>query len=235
VFDHVTIGVADTARSRRFYDSALAPLEVPVTRGDEFFEWGDFSIAVTPRRARTQRAHVAFAARSRAHVDAFWRAAVDAGGTDNGAPALRPRYHENYYGGYVRDPDGNNVEAVFQGRRPGTIDHMSLRVRDRALSERFYATVLELLAPRRHGLDDAVGFLSDSGDLWLYDGRPTQNLHFAFTAPDNATVDAFWKAGTSAGFIDNGPPGERRYHRGYYGAFLLDPDGNNVEAVSHNR
>jgi catechol 2,3-dioxygenase-like lactoylglutathione lyase family enzyme len=237
VFDHVTIGVANIDVSRRFYDGAFAALEVPVSRGDEFLEWGDFSIAITPRRARTRRAHVALAARSRAHVDAFWRAALDAGGTDNGAPGIRPHYHESYYGAFVLDPDGNNVEAVFHGvgRAPAEIDHLSLRVRNRALSERFYAAVLEVFAPRRYGLDDAAGFLSGNGGLWLYDGKPTENLHFAFAAPDNAAVDAFWSAGTEAGFIDNGPPGERRYHRGYYGAFLLDPDGNNVEAVSHNR
>jgi len=232
VFDHVTIGVADIDVSRRFYDRAFAALEVPVSRGDEFLEWGDFSIAITPRRARTRRAHVAFAARSRAHVDAFWRSAVDAGGTDNGAPGLRPHYHESYYGAFVLDPDGNNVEAVFHGaeRAPAEIDHIGLRVRDARLARRFYERVLEPLGHTAVS-DDPLGF---GGRLWIEEDAPTQNFHFAFAA-DNAAVDAFWSAGTGAGFIDNGPPGERRYHRGYYGAFLLDPDGNNVEAVSHNR
>jgi hypothetical protein len=69
----------------------------------------------------------------------------------------------------------------------------------------------------------------------LLEGERTANIHFAFVARDNATVDAFWQAGTDAGFIDNGPPGERpQYHRGYYASFLLDADGNNVEAVCHN-
>jgi catechol 2,3-dioxygenase-like lactoylglutathione lyase family enzyme len=233
VFDHVTIGVADIDASRRFYDRAFGALEVPISRGEEFLEWGDFSIAITPRRARTQRAHVAFAARSRAHVDAFWRAAVDAGGTDNGAPGLRPRYHESYYGAFVLDPDGNNVEAVFHGasRVPGEIEHVGIRVRDLRLARRFYETVL---TPLGHEVirDDPLAF---AWRMWIHAGEPTQNLHFAFATRDNATVDAFWTAGTEAGFIDNGPPGERRYHRGYYGAFLLDPDGNNVEAVFHNR
>jgi catechol 2,3-dioxygenase-like lactoylglutathione lyase family enzyme len=234
VFDHVTIGVSDEDASRRFYDAAFAALEVPVTRGDDFLEWGDFSIGLAPRRARTRRAHIALAARSRAHVDAFWRAAVDAGGTDNGAPGLRPRYHADYYGAYVLDPDGNNVEAVFHGvdRAPGEIDHLGLKVRSLRLARRFYETVLAPLG-QTVVREEPLGF---GGRLWLDEGDPTENIHFAFAAPDNATVDAFWRAGTEAGFIDNGPPGERPvYHPGYYGAFLLDPDGNNVEAVCHNR
>ena len=67
------------------------------------------------------------------------------------------------------------------------------------------------------------------------DGEPTQNLHLAFETHDNATVDAFHRELTAAGYNDNGPPGERDYHPGYYGAFVLDPDGNNVEVVNHNR
>jgi catechol 2,3-dioxygenase-like lactoylglutathione lyase family enzyme len=238
VFDHVTIGVADTDAARRFYDAAFSALEVGVSRGDEFLEWGDFSLGLAPRRARTRRAHVAFAARSRAHVDAFWRATTEAGGTDNGEPGLRPKYHGDYYGAFVLDPDANNIEAVFHGSpgRPGAIDHLSLRARSASLSARFFETVLEPLGVRRARTSDAlVGFRHDEGSLWVYEGAPTQNLHFAFAAPDNAGVDAFWEAGTAAGFIDNGRPGERKYHHGYYAAFLLDPDGNNVEAVCHNR
>jgi catechol 2,3-dioxygenase-like lactoylglutathione lyase family enzyme len=237
VFDHVTVGVSDLDRSRAFYDAALAPLEIPISRGDQFYEWGDFSISRTGGRAVSQHVHVAFAARSRAHVDAFWRAATAAGGADNGGPGLRPHYHENYYGAFVLDPDGTNAEAVFHGSsaaRPGTIDHLTIRVRAEDASRRFYETVLK---PLDIGvfLEDPLGFRGATGSLFVLEGEPTVGLHFAFAAPDNATVDAFWEAGTGAGYIDNGPPGERRYHKGYYGAFLLDPDGNNVEAVCHNR
>ena len=71
----------------------------------------------------------------------------------------------------------------------------------------------------------------------VHDGRPpTENLHLAFGVPDNATVDEFHRVAVAAGYESNGPPGERPvYHAGYYGAFVLDPDGNNVEAVCHNR
>jgi catechol 2,3-dioxygenase-like lactoylglutathione lyase family enzyme len=67
-------------------------------------------------------------------------------------------------------------------------------------------------------------------------GRPTENLHVAFPATENAAVDAFHRAAIEAGHRDNGAPGERpRYHPGYYGAYVLDPDGNNIELVNHNR
>jgi catechol 2,3-dioxygenase-like lactoylglutathione lyase family enzyme len=237
VYDHVTIGVRDLGASRSFYDAALAPLEVPRYVGTDFLEWGDFSIGVAGRRAVTRQAHIAFSARSREHVEAFWRAAIAAGGTDNGAPGLRPRYHRYYYGAFVLDPDGNNVEAVFHGvpnRPPGAIDHLLLGVRRLPLSRRFYEAVLEPLGAGPTGAD-LVGFRGVGGSLWLRESGPTENLHLAFVAEDNAAVDAFWQAGTAAGFIDNGPPGDRKYHSGYYSAFLLDPDGNNVEAVCHNR
>jgi catechol 2,3-dioxygenase-like lactoylglutathione lyase family enzyme len=123
---------------------------------------------------------------------------------------------------------------VCRTSRPGTIDHLSLCVRDVRRSRRFYETVVEPLGIASSG-DNLVSFAGPNGSLWLYEAEPVENLHFAFAAPDNAAVDAFWQAGTTAGFIDNGPPGDRKYHRGYYSAFLLDPDGNNVEAVCHNR
>jgi len=81
-----------------------------------------------------------------------------------------------------------------------------------------------------------VQFRGESGSLSLVRGKPTQHLHLAFPADRNATVDAFHRAATAAGYRDNGAPGERPvYHEGYYGAFVLDPDGNNVEVVNHNR
>ena len=67
-------------------------------------------------------------------------------------------------------------------------------------------------------------------------GSPTEHVHIAFAASDNETVDRFHRTATAAGYRDNGPPGERStYHEGYYGAFVLDPDGNNIEVVCHNR
>ena len=117
MLDHVTIGVTDFTRSASFYDAALTPLGIVRLFGDgtSFAGYGEtkrpyFWIAV---RARVETGtHVAFAAPDRATVDAFHRAALAAGGADNGLPGLRPHYHPDYYGAFVLDPDGHNVEAV---------------------------------------------------------------------------------------------------------------------------
>jgi catechol 2,3-dioxygenase-like lactoylglutathione lyase family enzyme len=119
VIDHVTIGVSDLMRSRAFYTRALVPLgfaEIgPLREGDRDISFGleeadDFAISTAyPTGAPV---HVAFAADRREQVDAFYEAAIAAGGRDNGAPALRPEYSEDYYGAFVLDPDGHNIEAV---------------------------------------------------------------------------------------------------------------------------
>lgn len=109
-------------------------------------------------------------------------------------------------------------------------DHVHLRVHDLETSKRFYAGALAPLGLEIRGGDGwfAVDelFVSD-------DGEPTAGLHIAFQAPDRETVDRFHEAALATGGRDNGPPGERDYHPGYYGAYVLDPDGTNVEAVYH--
>jgi catechol 2,3-dioxygenase-like lactoylglutathione lyase family enzyme len=112
--DHLTLPVRDLEASRRFYRKALAPFGVEEVEAWGGVGWGppgrvDFYIRQGKPAAPL---HLAFAASDRATVDAFHAAALAAGGTDNGAPGLRPRYHGNYYGGYVIDLDGHNVEAV---------------------------------------------------------------------------------------------------------------------------
>lgn len=113
------------------------------------------------------------------------------------------------------------------------IDHLHLRAADYPASRRFYKACLGALeiAPDHDGEDHL-----SAGPLYLdaADG-PASHVHFAFAAPDRAAVDRFHAAGLAAGGRDNGGPGERDYHPGYYAAFLLDPDGNNVEAVVHAR
>lgn len=118
MIDHVGIAVADYGRSKAFYEHALAPLGFTLLM--EFSgaaagfgkEGGkpSFFLEAEGEPARG-RLHIAFEAESRTHVDAFHAAALDAGGTDNGAPGVR-WYHPSYYGGYILDPDGNNIEAV---------------------------------------------------------------------------------------------------------------------------
>jgi catechol 2,3-dioxygenase-like lactoylglutathione lyase family enzyme len=242
VFDHVTIRVADPAASQRFYATVLAALGVEQTSGGEHFvEWDDFSFAPAgPAAPVTRGLHIGFAAPSRAAVDAFWRAGTEAGHPDDGEPGPRPQYRDDYYGGFLRDPDGNSAEAVHHGavRRPGEIDHLWIRVADVAAAKRFYGLVAAHAGFRlRSDIPELAQFAGESGSFSLVAGEPvTEHVHLAFPAATNEAVDAFHGAMVAAGYRDNGPPGERPvYHPGYYGAFVLDPDGNNVELVNHNR
>ena len=119
MIDHVTLRVSNFEASRDFYSTVLAPLGHELGWQDEeqrLAEWGDFSIG-QDGKPLSQNVHVAFAAKNRGEVDAFHRAATEAGYRDNGPPGERPIYHEGYYGAFVLDPDGNNVEAVFHDRR----------------------------------------------------------------------------------------------------------------------
>jgi catechol 2,3-dioxygenase-like lactoylglutathione lyase family enzyme len=130
MIDHTGLAMSDPARSRRFYDQALAPLgykmmmEIPIefTGGVVVLGYGvppkpDFWLHQgTPNQPRL---HIAFRAENHAEVDAFYKAALAAGGKDNGAPGARPQYHKDYYGAFVLDPDGHNIEAVCHTPEPG--------------------------------------------------------------------------------------------------------------------
>ena len=117
------------------------------------------------------------------------------------------------------------------------IDHIQLVVADLAESRRFYEAILSVVGvPIGGSADDffwADELFVSSADSIAAAGKLTGRHHLAFQAKDRETVDAFHKAGLAAGGKDNGEPGERPYHPGYYAAFLLDPDGNNIEAVFH--
>jgi catechol 2,3-dioxygenase-like lactoylglutathione lyase family enzyme len=119
MIDHLTLKVSDGARAIAFYAAALAPLGYEV-----LMEFGggaglgadkkpDLWLAPDPANVRPM--HLAFHARTRVEVDAFHRAALAAGGKDNGAPGIRAEYHPTYYGAFVLDPDGHNIEAVCHG------------------------------------------------------------------------------------------------------------------------
>jgi catechol 2,3-dioxygenase-like lactoylglutathione lyase family enzyme len=113
--DHTAMSVTDLERSKAFYSDALNPLGYSLMfEADDFLGFGDGqmpSLGVA-RREPAGGGHVALAASDRSTVDAFYEAAMAAGGTDNGRPGLREHYHPTYYAAYVRDPDGNNIEAV---------------------------------------------------------------------------------------------------------------------------
>jgi catechol 2,3-dioxygenase-like lactoylglutathione lyase family enzyme len=123
MLDHVGFAVTDLEKARNFYQKALSPLGIMLiyditaeqTDGEAYLGFGEdqkpyFWVGTGDRFGG--RLHVAFLAENRAVVDKFYKAALASGGKDNGAPGLRPHYHKNYYGAFVLDPDGNNIEAV---------------------------------------------------------------------------------------------------------------------------
>jgi len=126
------------------------------------------------------------------------------------------------------------TQTLYRGR---LIDHIQLVVADLPASRKFYDAIFDVLgvpiggeAAEHFWYDELFVSSKDSKESL---GKLTGRHHLAFQAADQAMVDAFYKAGLGAGGRDNGAPGLRLYHPGYYGAFLLDPDGNNIEAVHH--
>ena len=124
MLDHISLGTANLARARKFYDAALKPLGykmvLPVpgygygyggAKGDAKF-WIGLPLAKRRKPRASAGTHVAFLAENRKSVDAFYKAAIRAGAKDNGKPGLRPEYHANYYGAFVFDPEGHAIEAV---------------------------------------------------------------------------------------------------------------------------
>jgi catechol 2,3-dioxygenase-like lactoylglutathione lyase family enzyme len=122
MFDHVKFGVTDYAASRAFYLKALEPLGVaviaegPPTYGLELSSNAKASLCLYQTTEKPAHLHLAFTAETRDQVHAFYRAALDAGGKDNGAPGLRPHYHANYFAAFVIGPDGHNIEVVCHER-----------------------------------------------------------------------------------------------------------------------
>jgi catechol 2,3-dioxygenase-like lactoylglutathione lyase family enzyme len=237
MFDHVTIRVSDLESSRRFYRTLLDR----EPEGGEYWEWDEFGIAEADAdHPVTRNLHVGFATESREEVDAFWRRGVEAGYESDGEPGLRPQYHPSYYGAFLLDPDGNSLEACtgFRDELGGPlIDHLWLGVSDLGASRRFWETVAPVLS--LDVTEDRQGrfhvWAGGRSFALVADGRPpSENVHLAFPVATDADVAEFHRAATAAGYRDNGPPGERpEYHPGYVGAFVLDPGGNNVEAVNH--
>lgn len=119
--------------------------------------------------------------------------------------------------------------ADMKLHRGRLLDHVQLRVRDLERSKAFYVPVFAAL-----GIDCIADDTHINADeLWIDVGSPLSHVHLAFQAPDRETVERFHAAAILAGGLDNGAPAERKYHAGYYAAFVYDPDGNNIEAVYH--
>jgi catechol 2,3-dioxygenase-like lactoylglutathione lyase family enzyme len=240
MYDHVGIWASDREASDRFYLTVLETIDVDLTRrGDAYSEWDDFATGqASEERPVTRNLHVGFVSPSRQQVDEFWRTGTEAGYESDGEPGPRTEYGDDYYGSFLLDPDGNSAEAVHHGDlRRGNVDHLWIGVSDLDLSAAFYNSIARFVgirggtpASERQPFRGAWGTFS-----LLADGRPpTENLHIAFPVPDRDDVHRFHEAAMAAGYRDNGGPGERpEYQPGYYAAYVLDPDGNNIEAVCH--
>ena len=181
MLDHVTIRASDRAASETFYATVLQTLRIEQTHSGELGpESDDFSLSPASNESPvTRHLHIGFAAPSRAHVDAFWKAGTDAGYRDDGAPGLRPEYSDDYYGAFLLDPDGNSAEAVHHGslREQGGVDHLWIRVADLEASTRFY----EIVAPAAgfhigRELEDRTLFACFGGSFSIVSGgAPTSD------------------------------------------------------------
>jgi catechol 2,3-dioxygenase-like lactoylglutathione lyase family enzyme len=242
LFDHLTLRVPDLADATRVFEALFSALRVGQTVDRPTFAmWQDFGVsAVADDRPATTGAHVAFVAPDRDSVDRFWQAGIDQELTDDGAAGPRQQYSDTYYGAFLRDAQGNSLEAVHRDglREDGLVDHVALRVADLAAATAFYETAAPAagFTLARAGANRAT-FTGGAGGgvLSLVHATPTepptQHVHAAFPG-DNAAVDRFHADAVAAGYTSNGGPGYRGDGEGYYAAFVLDPDGNNIEVVN---
>ena len=220
MFEHVTLRTAEQDAAVAFYAPLLGALGIQRTASEDWIvEWADFSLSpADEEHPPTRGLHLAFCAPSRAHVDTFWEIGRAAGHPDAGAPGLRPQYLEDYYGAFLRDPDGNSTEAVRHGgmRPDGHLDHLWLRVADLERAAAFYEEIAPLSGFKRaSAVPGRVQFAGTGSSFSLVAGEPvTEHVHLAFPADDDAVVQAFHRT---------------------YGALVLDPDANNVEVVNHHR
>ena len=196
MFQRVTVTPSDLEAAERFYRTVLGAIGRT--------HWDEFELREGPEV--TRGLHLGFAARSREEVDAFWRAGVEAGYTDDGEPGPRPQYSPTYYGGFLLDPDGNSAEAVHRDgmRTEGAVDHAWLRVRDLEASAAFYRTVPGVLQVHEVPGERIHFAGGPHGGTFgvVTDGRPlTEHLAWAFAGPEPRS--------------------------------LVDPDGNRVEVVVH--
>jgi catechol 2,3-dioxygenase-like lactoylglutathione lyase family enzyme len=242
VFDHITLRVADLAVESRALTIALAELEIEQTSSTpQLSVWGDFAVTATDaENPIARRAHIAFIAPTPGHVDRFAQAGIAAGLAEDGPPAPHVNYADGYYAARLMDDAGNTFEAAYHDddRPAGNIDHVVIRVREVNASASFYSTIGPATGlTLRSQAPDLAEFVVGAADglLSVITGEPTENIHIAFSGEDD-DVRRFHADAVTAGYRSNGEPGERaRYHEGYYSAYVLDPDGNNIEVVNHHR
>jgi catechol 2,3-dioxygenase-like lactoylglutathione lyase family enzyme len=243
MFDHVTIRTQDRAASERFFEAVLTPLGIDTTyRTNTFSVWHDFAITVAGDDSPpTLGLHVGFVAPSREQVGAFWQAGVDAGYLDDGPPGPRPRYAADYYAAFLRDPDGNGVEAVHRDgprRRDGVIDHLTIRVADLGA-----ATASTGPSAPPPALTCAM-----TGAPTTRASPPATPADRSRSSPARPPSTSTWPSPATktpcGAFTTTSPPPDTGLTEtpasglntpGYYAAYVLDPDGNNIEVVDHHR
>jgi len=264
MFSHLTVGYTDRAASEAFYAAVMPCLDLPQQSVSEHYiaygpapETPPWLFVLDPFDGKPATCgngfHIAFNATSRAMVDRFHDEALAAGGTDEGAPGLRPRYSADYYGAYVRDPAGNKLQAVcyLAGRRASDVgrivSHITLGTDDLDGAGGFYEPVFSEIGYVRlpdeetPGEDLAFGLAGKQVPVTFvqrpFDGRPARRgngQHAAFVAETREAVDRFHAAALRLGGEDAGGPGLRPdYHASYYAAYVLDPAGNKLQAVCH--
>ncbi len=226
MFAGVGIRVAHVEHSEAFYGLLLGTLGFARSAADEgASRWSEFCVAAADaEHPPTSGLHAGFVAESPRAVDAFWEAGRAAGYEDAGAPGPRTQYKDSYYGAFLRDPDGNSVEAVHHDdmSRGVVVDHLWIGVGDLERAARFYEAVA-----RYAGLEPGASWETGRQfrGAWatmalVADGRPpTRGLQLAFPASQRRVVAEFHMAALAAGGRDAGMLG------------VLDPDGTRVESV----
>ena len=231
----------DRPASERFYSTVLGTLGIEQTYSDEeLVEWGD-DFALSPaggeRPVTPPAPHRVRRALARL-VDRFWTVGTEAGYETMGRLGLGRSTARTTTVASCSTPTATALGAVHHALTPpGTgIDHVWMRIADVGAARRFYETIAPHAGSKVRGLgEDHLQCVAATGSLSLVVGeRPSENVHIAFGSSDEA-VDAFHRTAISAGYRNNGEPGERpEYRPGYYGAFVLDPDSSNIEVVCHN-
>ena len=261
MFTHFTLGTNDRQRSEAFYATVLPALGFKLVKSVEtFFAYGTdqqappWLVINSPfdglPATWSNGFHIALRAKDESAVRVFHSAALAAGGHDEGGPGIRSDYAPDYYAAYVRDPDGNKLQAVHyrDGRTAGpcggVVSHITLGSNDLEGSRAFYEGLLPLLGIERlpaeetPGEDFAFGLAATRlPNVFLqkpFDGRPAtwgNGAHVSFDASSRAAVRAFHSAALALGGSDEGEPGLRpRYHADYYAAYVRDLDGNKLQA-----
>lgn len=263
MFSHFTLGSNDLTRSEVFYSTLMPTLGQKMLEASH--DGGELTFGLPDWRhphlyvcrpfdnlpaTWSNGFHLAFMAADKEAVDQFHATAITQGGFDEGAPGLRSIYASDYYAAYVRDPDGNKLQAVcyLDGRKAAAtgdvISHVTIGHADFERERAFYSEVLGTLGivelPEEVH-DDLAGFGVPGFQTPIvyiqrpFDGRPASfgnGTHVAFSAPSRDAVDRFHAAALARGGCSEGEPGLRpQYSANYYGAYVRDQVGNKLQAV----